>query len=52
MLMSAGMIAFWGVVLWLIVGFVCGDSNRRPDAESLLDAPGDTPRVTTNAQAG
>ena len=35
-LMSAGMIAFWGVVLWLIVGFVRGDSNRRPDAESIL----------------
>ena len=36
MLMSAGMIAFWGVVLWLIIGFVSGDSSRRSDAESIL----------------
>ena len=36
LLMSAGMVAFWGVALWLIVGFVRGDASRGPDAESVL----------------
>ena len=36
LLMSAGMIAFWGVVLWLVLEFVRGDRGNRADAETIL----------------
>jgi len=37
LLMSAGMIAFWGVVVWLIREFVRSDRGTAVDAETILD---------------